>query len=159
MGTGSGSRIGTVSLVNSKIIGNVVNTTSSDWMYRSPGDAGIFNSGVLAITNGTIAGSSSILEGGGIYNFGEDSALIMNNSIVAGNFSDSYGEDICWYHENLSGSHNLIGNGTGQSALIDGTNGNIVSTAISPIDPKFVNAQGNDWKNWDLSPRRRFARH
>jgi hypothetical protein len=43
----------------------------------------------------------------------------------------------------LSGSHNLIGDGTGQTSLVDGLDGNIVGTAISPIDPMLSPLQDN----------------
>ena len=57
--------------------------------------------------------------------------------IVAGNTALS-GPDV--YQRDLitSGSHNLIGDGTGQTAFVDGSDGNLVGTSENPIDPLLL---------------------
>jgi hypothetical protein len=63
----------------------------------------------------------------------------LNNTIVAQNT----GFDVYVFTFNgivigtVTGSNNLIGNGTG-STLINGIDGNIIGTAMNPIDPLFV---------------------
>ncbi len=74
---------------------------------------------------------------------GSKSTVVLTNSIVADNFS--YGTTDIFVYRNttgdngmLSGSCNLIGDGTGMVGLVDGTNGNIVGTHSSPKSPGFA---------------------
>jgi len=154
--------VGTLIVQNSTILGNT-SRVNGGGLYNSQGDmtltncviaensagtdwygGGIANSadGILTITNCTITRNSSA-RFGAIYNCG---TLTINNSIVAGNFA-SYSPDIyhdLTYNTTISGRNNLIGNGEGQNSLVNGINGNIVGTTISPIDPRFTNpGQGN----------------
>ena len=57
---------------------------------------------------------------------------------------DPPGPDI--YHDagTLSGSYNLVGDGTGQTSLVAGDGGNLVGTSTSPIDPRL-----SDWTELD----------
>jgi hypothetical protein len=49
----------------------------------------------------------------------------------------------------LGGSNNLIGDGSGQTSLVNGSNGNLVGSSASPIDPKL--AEGSSFGT-GLSP-------
>jgi hypothetical protein len=140
-GGGIDNSNGTLTVTNCAIAGN----SASD-------GGGICNDGLLTVTNSTIAGNTTTNNkgmGGGIFNAG--GTLQINNTIVAKNSSD----DIYRYSGTISGNNNLIGNGTGQTTLVNGKNGNIVGR-----DPLFVKIPGtisasNTGKNyvaanWDL---------
>ena len=146
---------GTLTITNSTIFGNsaggggsggiyndgTLTVTSSTILGNSAGygGGGISNGdGILTITNSTISGNSAGRDGGGIYSYSSSSVTTLNNTIVAGNVAPS-DPDING-NGTISGSHNLIGDGTGQDGLVNGIDGNIVGTASSPIDPMF-----SDW--------------
>ena len=109
---------GTLAVTNSTLSRN---SALGDYGYGG----GISNySGTLTITNSTLSGNWAE-RGGGISSYYGSSVTVLNNTIAAGNAA-SYGPDI-YCHLDLgvfSGSHNLIGNGWGQSAFVDGENGN-----------------------------------
>jgi hypothetical protein len=96
-------------------------------------------------------GNRAANTGGGIYG-----TLTSNNTIVAGNTAQT-SADIAG---TLAGAYNLIGDGTGQTALVNGIDGNIVGTTTNPIDPLFVKipvtiSESNTGENynpavWDL---------
>ena len=77
----------------------------------------------------TISGNHAAT-GGGLVNKKANSQL--SNTIVAGQTS---GGDILELDGTDSGSNNLIGDGTGESGLVNGVNGNLVGTTAIPIDP------------------------
>ena len=97
-------------------------------------------SGTLTATNCTITGNFSDSYGGGIYNTG---TMTINNTIVAGNTAKTARPNISG---TLSGGNNLIGDGTGQTALVNGVNGNLVGTTTNPIIPGFVNAAQGEYR-------------
>ena len=111
----------------------ITNCTFSDNVAVQGG--GVYNYSVLTVTNCTLSGNSAD-RGGGISNEG---TLTLNNSIVARNAA-LYSPDVNHYHADgsLTGSHNLIGDRTGQTRLYDGNNGNLVGTADAPIDPLLL---------------------
>ena len=122
-------------------------------MFSSNGEGygvggGIRNSsGKLTVTDCTFSNNSATA-GGGIANSG---TLMMNNTIVAGNTAPN-GPDVIDNSGTLTGSHNLIGDGTGQSSLINGEGGNLVGTPESPIDPLFVRAPSDGGDGWGDDP-------
>ena len=120
---------GTLTVTNSIISGNSAGGSGG----------GIYNcSGTLTVANSTVSGNSAEYAGGGIFG-----TLTVNNSIVAQNEASS-GPDVCQSGGTLVGSHNLVGDGTDQSGLVDGVDGNQVGTSAAPIDPWFVSpADGN----------------
>ena len=73
----------------------------------------------LTVTNSTLSGNSGTAIHG-------TQPPALNNTIVAGNFTDLGGR--------FTGSNNLIGNPTGSSGLTNGVNGNIVGVS----DPKLA---------------------
>ena len=95
---------------------------------------GIGNNGTLTVTSSTLSENSASIRGGGICNIQSSSTVILNNTIVAGNAASISGTDIGIDSGTLSGSYNLIGDGTGL-AFFNGTSGNIVGTSLSPINP------------------------
>ena len=139
------------------------NTTISGNIANSGG--GVLNSGLNAkatFANTTISGNTSNLSGGGVSDsFGETT---FTNTTISGNTTNPSGSGVSGFFSeatftntivakngpgfrsniNLSGStitdggNNLIGNGTGQTAISDGMNGNIVGTTAVPIDPLFI---------------------
>ena len=135
----------TMDVINSTIDGNI----ASGWDTNAGG--GIFNTtnsgetaGGVRIVNSTIVFNLAE-EGGGIANAKSYSSfkVTLVNSIVAGNVAD-HGTDIDSFSSSLTGSHNLISDGSGQSTFVDGENGNIVGDYYDPADPC-------------LSPRTQFA--
>ena len=108
----------------------------------------------VTVTNSTITGNLAADKGGGILTNCIAADTVLNNTIVANNESTN-GPDIV--HEDggiFSGAHNLIGDGSGQTYFVNGANGNIVGTAESPIDPRFVRdpASGGDYGDLWLRP-------
>ena len=95
---------GTLTLSNSMLVANAAFGTGG----------GIGNSGTLTITNSTLL-ENSASGGGGIYSNGLSPAVILNNTIVAKNIANFRGPDIQRLAGTLSGSHNLIGDGTDQT--------------------------------------------
>ena len=122
--------------------------------------AGIYNDNLstdLTLTNVTVSGNIATSAGGGLWT--QQSATIVNstftlnsadsgggirtqggsgtvdllNTIVAGNTGVSANPDL---QGNFTTSgYNLIGDGTGQSNLVDGVNNDQVGSGGSPIDP------------------------
>jgi hypothetical protein len=113
---------GTTTLMNSTVSGN-----------RTAGVGGgiLIENGTVNLTSVTVAFNSTAITrgaaGGGVYNnFGTAN---LSNTIVAKNtsgFAPDFGGRI------LSGSFNLIGDGTGMNGITGGTNGNQVG-----VDPKL----------------------
>ena len=131
---------GEATVTNSAIVGNVgglwnneVLTVVNSMIARNNSN-GIRNGGTLRVTNSTIVENWTSGEGGGIYLSDYSSTVILDNTVVAGNKAES-GPDIYDLSDQLSGSHNLIGDGTGQSALENDVNGNQVGSSSTPIDP------------------------
>ncbi len=151
-------RNGTLTVTNSTISGNsagvwgggisnsyggtltVTNSTISGNSAANGGGIHNMQGATMTVTNSTILGNSATEgQGGGIYSF--NSIVTLNNTIVAGNEASS-GPDISHLYQSskLFGSHNLIGDGSNQSAFVNGVNGNQIGTASSPIDPLL-----SDW--------------
>ena len=117
---------------------NALSITNSVFSKNVADEGGaIYSSGGMTVTNTTVWDNSARHGSGGIHIGSEYSAATitptatLNNTIVAGNESS----DLAHTSGTLGGSHNLIGNGEGQSALIDGVAGNQVGTFASPVDP------------------------
>ncbi len=118
---------GVLHMSNSVVSGNAADTDGG----------GIFTVGTLTVVNSTIVANIAHGNGGGICHFTDGAVTTLNNTIVAGNVA-SRGNDL--YHEDgeVRGVHNLIGDGSNQTAFLDGGNGNKVGSASTPIDPRFV---------------------
>ncbi len=146
-GTGGGiDNLGTLSAVNTTICNNSAGFTNGVAPYLGPGiGGGIANSGTMSIAYSTISGNSvgdGIYEGipltiihgmgGGI---SSSVPVRLIDTLIAGN-SASSGPDFLGAAVSAS-SHNLIGDGTGLTGISNGTNGNLIGTAASPIDAKL----------------------
>ncbi|MGI8436491.1 MAG: choice-of-anchor Q domain-containing protein [Chthoniobacterales bacterium] len=104
----------------------------------------------LTITDTTISGNSASSGGGILVNLGtvniaattitsnmggglsipfSQCTVSLTSTIIALNPTDVSGD--------VTGSFNLIGNGTGETGITNGTNSNQVGTAAAPIDPKL----------------------
>ena len=125
-GGGTYNYSGTLSLTNTKLWENSANSDVG----------GIYNyNGATTLTNSTVWGNLANGSVGGI--FTQEGTLTLNNSIVAKNAAASR-PDLFQYNGTVTGSHNLIGDGTNQSALVDGSDGNLVGTSNEPIDPLLL---------------------
>ena len=109
------------------------------------------------MTNSKILGNSAIY-GGGILN--DDGTLTLSNSIVAKNAASSSSRpDVYEYRGTFTGFNNLIGNGTRQTGLVNGVDGNLVGTSEN-LDIIRANwgatptAAGVDAAMEEIAPRR-----
>ncbi|MGL6075738.1 MAG: Ig-like domain-containing protein [Fimbriiglobus sp.] len=110
---------------------NISNTTILGNTASSQG--GILVSGPANLTNVTIFGNKGS-SGGGINT--TPGFLNLKNSIVAGNFDGSTPSDI--FSEVLASSqNNLIGVDTNLVGISNGSNGNQIGTAGTPLDAKL----------------------
>jgi hypothetical protein len=109
----------------------------------SNGGGGLWNEGgaTLTLTNCTIANNSAVNgSGGGIGNAG-GGTLILTNTIVAENTAAVSGPDISGTVK--TADHNLIGDGSGSTIVVD-LGGNLVGGNGSPvIDPRLGPLQNN----------------
>jgi hypothetical protein len=120
-GGGIGIPRGTVTLTNCTF------STNSAGSY-----GGALNvSGSATLTNCTIS-LNSASTGGGIWVNPANGGSILNltNTIVAGNTATT-GPDI--YGAVAAADHNLVGNATGSSGIVNGVNGNIVGGNGNPV--------------------------
>jgi uncharacterized repeat protein (TIGR01451 family) len=157
---------GTVTVSNSTISGNIcvgnaggifnvssakiINSTISNNRATLFG-GGVFsgNSGSsLSVTNSTITNNrcdsdNTGPESGGGMAASVSTTVLLNNTIVAGNFhgTGATRDDLNGPFSSTS-SYNLIGDGTGETGITNGTNGNHVGTSANPINALLA-ALGN----------------
>jgi hypothetical protein len=84
------------------------------------------------LTNCTLSGNNSRGPGGGIFVYYPSNTggfLYLTNTIVAGNTAGTFGADIGG--PVATADHNLVGNATGSSGIVNGVNGNIVG--VNPL--------------------------
>jgi hypothetical protein len=141
IGTGGGIQLGrgTAVLTNVTLSGNQANGGRDD------GGGGIMMyGGQLTVINSTIFGNSttSTTGGGGISNIGAGSIQItLKNTIVAGNTSVASKPDVSGTV--VSGGNNLIGANNGSTGFTNGTNGDLVGTIVTPINPLLAALAAN----------------
>jgi hypothetical protein len=129
---------------NGGAVFNVGALTLSDdtlaWNVATTGGA-VANSGPLTLINATVAGNSVTQGGfgGGMYLSGSH-PVALRNAIVAENVGSS-GPDI--YGAVGTADHNLVGNGSGSSGIVDGVDGNLVGTPAAPLSPHLGLLQDN----------------
>jgi hypothetical protein len=128
---------GNDALVSGGGIGNlgIMTVTNSTFSDNSAGSTvgGIQNGGVLTVTNSTFSGNVSTYGIGGIENGG---TLYVTNSIF-----DNNGLGDCSSWGIVTGSHNLIENGTTACGLTNGVNGNIIG--VDPLLGPLANNGGS----------------
>ena len=129
---------GTATVVNTVLSGNAADT-----------GGGICSYNTLTIAGGTLSGNAAESDGGGVYNLG---VLTLHNSIVAKNTAlsgpDVYQSDTA---SALTGYHNLIGDGAGQT-LVHGTGANLVGDSATPFEPGFVRNPSDGGDGWRDDP-------
>ncbi|HEV3184795.1 MAG TPA: choice-of-anchor Q domain-containing protein [Xanthobacteraceae bacterium] len=81
------SYVGTLVVVNSTISNNQITSSVAGPLYDSAG-AGLYNAGVAALANTTIASNKGAYAGGGIYNSGD---LILTNATIGNNSATNGG--------------------------------------------------------------------
>jgi hypothetical protein len=95
---------------------------------------------VLSVVASTVAGNRTDGAGGGLW-AGPLGVTTLDSTLVAGNTAAA-APDVSGTLATAS-SYNLIGNGTGSTGLVNGTQGNQVGTSAAPIDPKLGPLQNN----------------
>ena len=145
-GAGIFNYAGNVTLTNSTLSGNsafgvgggiynnggtlaVANSTFSGNSSGGSG-GGIHNDGTLSIVNSTLSGNSATGGFGGGIDNGSVASATLTNTIVAGNTATTNGNpsnspDL--HGAVTSSGHNLIGDTSGSSGIINGTNSDIVN--------------------------------
>jgi hypothetical protein len=116
----------------------------------APTGGGIYVAGgQLTITDSTIAGNTATAgSGGGLWDSGSHpfgnppEPAILDNCIIADNMGPSGPADMVGSNVSPASANNLIG-AEKTGSLTNGTNGNIVGTPASPINPMFGPLQNN----------------
>ena len=146
-----------VTLVNSTVSGNLANSYVGSEDLASPanqadgGGIAYLGAGSITITNCTIAGNragsfggdddapdgpTTGSTGGGLFAH-ELGAVTVVNTILAGNLAVS-APDVFNDAANSAFRNSLLGNGDGSTGIVDNSDGNLVGTADTPIDPKLA---------------------
>jgi predicted outer membrane repeat protein len=146
-GAGGGIEAVTATLNGSTVSNNVA------------GSGGGVVAGTANLTNCTVSGNTAVVNGGGIE---ASDATLLNDTIAENNahsgggiFHDSGGTfsirntiiamnvaDVAGSGPDVSGAftsagHNLIGNSTGSTGFTNGVLGDMVGSAVGPLDPKL----------------------
>ncbi|EMB19109.1 Pentaxin [Rhodopirellula europaea 6C] len=155
---------GTATITDSLFVGNSSTLNSG---------GAIYGAGVLTITNTTFSGNSAgashhgsaifVTNGtttlqnvtatgnthgdGGAVRVTSTGTLDIRNTIIAGNTGGG-ADDLSSVGTINDLGYNLIGDGTGQSVLVDGVNGNQVGTSGSPLDPMLEALADNGGATW-----------
>jgi uncharacterized repeat protein (TIGR01451 family) len=159
---------GTLTLVNSTLTGNaatsdgagignsatatsltLINTTVSGNNANGFGGGVDVLGGTATIINSTITNNHGDNDNGGGGGAGglrnQGGTVTLKNTIVAGNFAGSgtsTRNDIEGAIDGTS-SNNLIGDGTNMTGITNGTQGNLVGSSGSPIDPRLAALANN----------------
>ena len=96
------------------------------------GGGGLYNQseGILSLFNCTVSGNIADNNGGGLLDE-YDTSTTLTNTIVAG---QTAGGDIAGAVNAVS-ANNLVGSGVGMTGISDGSRGNQVGTAQTPLNP------------------------
>ena len=147
-GGGLGNEVGaTTALTNCTIYGNTASING--------GGIAAAGTNPFVLIDCTISGNKSA-SGGGIETGQQGSAGTLTNTIVAGNTATGTGPDINVVNGSpLSGSYNLIGNGTGLTGISNGNAGHNqvgVSVANVGLDPTGLQNNGGPTQTIALLP-------
>ncbi|HAA48796.1 MAG TPA: hypothetical protein DCE43_03705, partial [Planctomycetaceae bacterium] len=126
--TGGGAQIAIHDAVikHSTFSGNTAEGNGGAIAFRSPGGHILWT-----LQSNTIADNQSQGDGGGVYHDNSHVVTVTNTILATNRASGS--PDV--HGDFDSGGHNLIGDKGGSSGFTDGTDGDQVGTASSPIDP------------------------
>lgn len=177
-GGGGGIRsYGVLTITNTLVADNLYKAIKDSGGYSSGGGGGILCDTLYA-TNSTIANNTvefldnapyGMLQGGGICGGGYPywgPKIVLNNTIIANNVSiiqgteipnnivsnfTSQGSSAYVFYAQIEGYNNLIEQGDIRG-IVHGVDGNKIGTANNPIDPKFVNPSGGNYRLQSSSP-------
>ena len=113
-------------------------TVSGNTAGQNGGGIVNYTASTVELDSSTITDNSAADFGGGIWSAG---LLRIGNSIIARNSANDGSADIDGTLFSLG--TNLIGSNAGNSGAIDGTNGDIVGTFATPVDPVLTDLQDN----------------
>ena len=131
-------------------LGSEVHITSSTICRNSAQNGGaIVNSGLVTLTNSTVASNSAAGSAGGIFNNPgtSDNPIVVEakNSIIAKNIDTNGQPDFVGRLKSMG--HNLIGNTTGITQISGDTTGNKLN-----VDPMLGPLQDNGGPTWTRAP-------
>jgi parallel beta-helix repeat protein len=137
---------GTATLTDCTLSNNSAFGSTADGHLAGGGGVFVGFRSTANLTNCTLSlNAAKYGDGGGIYVTRGVGAGTLNltNTIVAGNTVAGYpgGPDI--YRAVTTADHNLVGDGSGSSGVVNGVNGNTVGTPANPIDPRLGPLQNN----------------
>ena len=111
----------TMTVTNSTFVGNA-NTFGIG--------GAISNAGTITISDCTVSGNTEeVGSGGGIGNSG---TMTLLNTVVANNTAGT-DPDFATTGGTLTGSYDIVGNGTGMTGITNGVNNNQVGTSVNPL--------------------------
>jgi hypothetical protein len=126
------------SFTNSTVSGNTANGANTG----SGGGLALSGNNVRAyLVNATLTRNGASHDGGGVFNYGGSAAVVLRNSILAGNTVGSNPNDCFGPIE--SQDYNLVGVGDTPSCTFANLSGDQVGSAATPIDPKLGDLQAN----------------
>ncbi|MFG6098084.1 DUF4114 domain-containing protein [Leptothoe sp. ISB3NOV94-8A] len=143
---------GILDLTNSTLSGNIASESggglSNTVNVVAPGI--VIGRATATIANSTITNNESQNvsaqpndTGGGVANFG---VVTVTNSIIAANVDNDDIVDINFFigaGSTTTAGNNLIGNGDSTPGLTNGSNGDQVGSAVTPLDPQLDTLQAN----------------
>lgn len=121
IGGGICNLYGTLNLINSMVTGNTA--------VEYPGGGGIYSEHGLSLTNSTVSGNTSYVEGGGISS--HDNSMTLTNSTISGNAASEHGGGIS-YINNWDQAQMIVSSST-ISANVGGTVGGVYTETLNPI--------------------------
>ncbi len=134
-GGGIDNFLGTLRISNSTISDNTA-TGSGGGIFNAANSATL--SSLTTLVNATITANSAIVNGGGLFNSG---TLRLGNTLVAKNSALPLSRDVLGFFNTLS--TNLIGELGNATGLVNGVFGDLVGSALGPLDPKLGPLQDN----------------
>src|SRR5262249_1612588 len=126
------SNDGSLTVSNSTVSGNFANFAGGGIYKVSTVPVTLTN---VTLTANRVGPGFGISHGGGLFVL--FASPVLHNTLIAGNFGGPTGttRDDVNGALNPSGDYNLIGDGTGMTGISSGVHGNLVGSAISPVEP------------------------
>lgn len=126
------------SFTNSTISGNTVSGANTG---RGGGLAVSGNNSRAYLVNATMTRNEASHDGGGVFNYGGSAAVVLRNSILAGNTVGANPNDCFGAIE--SQNYNLVGVGNTPDCTFANLSGDQVGSTATPIDAKLGDLQAN----------------
>ncbi|MEM7133726.1 MAG: Ig-like domain-containing protein [Chloroflexota bacterium] len=133
----------TVDIRNSTVSGNSAGTNGGG-IYNNLGTEG--DPTEITLENSTIANNTAVGDAGGLFNGSDISSINSNNSIIASNSDTDDSAPDCRNTDGtptFSVDYTLIGDESGCDGLFASGTGNVIGTAVSPIDPLLMSLADN----------------